>query len=225
MTDQADHFVAPECSWNLHWSDPNYTQGVDSATAVFSLQSLMAVAIGIGLAAATGFRVFLPLLVAGLAARWGNLPLSDGFQWLSTTGALLALGSASIIEVAAYYIPIVDHLLDVLAGPVAMAAGVVASAAVMAEIPPQIKWPVAIVAGGGMAGLTKVMSALVRVKSGLFTGGLANPAVSTGETAGALGVAIAAIVLPVICLLGLIVLLFWIGRRGRRSAARAPYIR
>ena len=198
---------------------------MDTATTALSIESLLAVAIGIGLAAATGFRVFLPLLVAGLAARWGDLPLAGGFEWLSTTGALLALGTASLVEVAAYYIPIVDHILDVLAGPFAIAAGVMASASVMVDIPPQVRWPVAILAGGGIAGVTKVMSALVRAKSGLLTGGLGNPIVSTGETAGALVVAIAAIVVPVLSLLGLGVLLFWIGKRTRRRAGRAPYIR
>ena len=65
------------------------------------LESLIAIAAGIGLAAATGFRVFLPLLVAGVAARWGGFPLSQGFQWLSSTSALIALGTASAVETAA----------------------------------------------------------------------------------------------------------------------------
>ena len=117
---------------------------------------------------------------------------------------------------AAYYIPVVDHLLDVIAGPAAVAAGVIASASAMANIPPGIMWPVAVIGGGGVAGLTKVLSALVRAKSGLATAGLANPVVSTGETAGAVVTAIAAIVVPLLCLLALAVLLFWIGRRVRR---------
>jgi hypothetical protein len=182
----------------------------------FSLQSLIAIAIGIGLAAATGFRVFLPLLIAGAASRWGGLPLASGFQWLSSTSALLALGTAGVIEVAAYYIPLVDHVLDVVAGPAAVLAGVLASASAMADIPPGIMWPVAIIGGGGIAGLTKAMSALVRAKSGLATGGFANPLVSTGETAGAIVTAVAAIIVPLICLLALFVLLFWMSRRVRR---------
>src|SRR5262249_38529008 len=168
----------------------------------FSVQSLAAIAIGIGLAAATGFRVFLPLLIAGAAARWGGLPLASGFQWLSSTGALVALGTASVVEVAAYYIPLVDHALDVLARPIAVLAGVLASASAMADIPARFMWPIAIIGGGGVAGLTKTMSALVRAKSGWVTGGFANPLVSTGETAGALVISIAAIVIPLICLMG-----------------------
>ena len=178
--------------------------------------SFVAVAIGLGLAAATGFRVFLPLLVAGLAARWGVLPLSEGFQWLSTTGTLVALTTASVVEVVAYYIPGVDHLLDIVASPAALIAGVIASASVMADIPPAIMWPVAIIGGGGVAGVTKVTSALLRAKIGPATAGLANPVVSTGETASAIAIAVMAIVIPLLCLLGLVVLLVWIGRRTRR---------
>lgn len=186
------------------------------------LESLVAVSIGIGLAAATGFRVFAPLLVAGLAARWGVLPLADGFAWLSSTGALITLGTASVLEVAAYYVPGVDHVLDILASPAAMVAGVIASASVMADIPPAILWPVAIIGGGGVAGLTKASSAVVRAKAGLTTAGLANPVVATGETAGAVGVAIAAIVIPIVCLLVVMAAVLWLARRALRFMSRAP---
>ena len=185
------------------------------------LESLVAVAIGIGLAAAAGFRVFAPFLVAGLAARWGVLPLADGFTWLASTGALVTLGTATVLEVAAYYIPGVDHVLDLLASPAAVLAGVIASAAVMADIPPAILWPVAIIGGGGVAGLTKASSAVVRAKAGLTTAGLANPVVATGETAGAVGLAIAAIVVPLVCLFVVAVVVLWLARKALRFMSRS----
>jgi hypothetical protein len=185
-----------------------------------SLEALVAVAIGIGLAAATGFRVFAPFLIAGLAARWGLLPLSSGFEWLSSTGALVTLGTASVLEIAAYYVPGVDHVLDLLAGPAAVVAGIVASAAAMADIPPAILWPVAIIGGGGVAGLTKASSAVVRAKAGVTTMGLANPVVATGETAGAVTVALAAIVVPIVCLIVVAVLVLWLARRALRFMSR-----
>ena len=69
----------------------------------------------------------------------------------------------------------------------------------MTDVPPSILWPVAIIGGGGIAGLTKGSTALVRAKSGLMTGGLANPVVSTAETVGATGLSLFAIALPVVC--------------------------
>ena len=181
-----------------------------------SLESLLSIALGIGLAAAAGFRIFVPLLAAGIAARTGFLPLTDGFQWLGSTPALLMLGTAAVVEVLAYYIPGVDHLLDVVAGPAAVGAGVVASASVMADIPQAVMWPLAIIAGGGVAGLTKGTTALLRAKSGVMTAGLANPVVATVETAGATGITVLALVVPLVCLAAIAGLLYWATRKAGR---------
>jgi hypothetical protein len=189
-----------------------------------ALAPLISVALGIGLAAATGLRVFLPLLLAGLAARAGFVPLAAGFQWLATTPALVTLATAAVCEVLAYYVPGVDHALDLVAGPATVVAGVVASAAVMADIPQSVTWPVAIIAGGGIAGLTKGSTAVLRAKSGLLTGGLANPLVSTVESIGAVVLAVLAILVPFACLAAVIALLAWATRKagrilfGRRTA-------
>jgi hypothetical protein len=178
-----------------------------------SWDTFAGVALGIGLAAATGFRVFLPLLIAGLAAHFGHLPLSENFDWLGSTPALVMLGTAALAETVAYYVPGVDHALDVIASPVTLVAGIVASAAVMADLPPSVLWPVAIIGGGGIAGVTKGSAALVRAKSGLMTGGLANPVVSTAETVGATGLSLLALALPVLALVVFVVLLAWLLRK------------
>jgi hypothetical protein len=182
-----------------------------------SFDLLFSVALGIGLAAATGFRVFIPLLVAGLAARAGWVPLIDSFAWLQSTPALVALGTAAVLETLAFYIPGLDHLLDVLAGPLAVVAGVLASASVMVDLPPEVRWPIAVIAGGGIAALTKGTTALIRAKTAVATGGLGNPVVSTAETAGAATVSILAIVAPLLCLVGVIVIVVWALRRFSRS--------
>jgi hypothetical protein len=186
-----------------------------------AIEISLSVALGIGLAAATGFRIFLPLLVAGLAARAGVIPLNDGFLWLAGTPVLLTLGTAALVETLAYYIPGVDHLLDVLATPAAMAAGIIVSASVMADIPPGVLWP-AIIAGGGIAGLAKGGMALLRAQSGVATGGLGNPVVSTGETAGAVILSLLAVMLPFIALLVVLGLMVWIVRKAGRRLFRRP---
>lgn len=182
----------------------------------FSWTMFAGIALGIGLAAATGIRVFLPLLIAGLAAHQGYIPLSENFQWLASTPALLMLGTAAVTETLAYYIPGLDHLLDVIASPAALVAGAVASAAVMTDLPPGIMWPLAIIGGSGIAGLTKGTSAVVRAKSGIMTGGLGNPAVSTAETIGATGLSLFAIALPFVALVVIVVLLVWLARKAGR---------
>jgi hypothetical protein len=178
---------------------------------------LVEIALGVGLAAAAGLRAFLPLLVAAVAARAGWTHLGHGFQWLESTPALITLGTATLIEGVAYLIPGVDHLLDLLAGPAAVAAGIVVSASVMTDVPPSIMWPVAIIAGGGIAGLTKGGAALVRAKTGIATAGLGNPVVGTAETVGATAISILAIAAPVLCVILVLALLFWAMRKAGRS--------
>lgn len=175
---------------------------------------LFSIALGIGLAAATGFRVFVPLLVAGLAARADYISLVDSFSWLESTPALIALGTAAGLETLAFYVPGVDHVLDVLAGPLAIIAGVLASASVMVEMP-EARWSIALIAGGGIAALTKTTAALVRVKSTALTGGLGNPIVSTAETAGATTISVLAILAPMICVVAALALLIFVFRRLR----------
>jgi Domain of unknown function (DUF4126) len=58
------------------------------------------------------------------------------------------LSAATIAEILAYYIPVVDNLLDSLATPAAFIAGTVVSAAVMTDVPPMVKWAAAVIAGG-----------------------------------------------------------------------------
>jgi hypothetical protein len=89
----------------------------------------------------------------------------------------------------------------------------------MVDMPPEVRWPIAVIAGGGIAALTKGTTAVVRAKSTALTGGLGNPVVSTVETAGAATVSILAIVAPLLCLAGVIVIVVWAVRRLRRSRA------
>lgn len=185
-----------------------------------ALGPLISIALGIGLAAAAGFRVFIPLLVAGIAARTGLLPLADGFHWLAGTPALVMLGTAAAVETLAYYVPGVDHALDLVAGPAAIGAGIVASASVMADVPPALMWPLAIIAGGGVAGVTKGGAAVLRAKSGVTTAGLANPVVATVETLGSTGIAVLAVAVPLVCFVAVAALLYWIAKAAGRLALR-----
>ena len=135
----------------------------------------LSIALGVALAAATGFRVFLPMLIVSGAAYTGHLHLDDSFAWLGTPSALIMLSVAAVAEVLAYYIPVVDNLLDTLSTPAAFVAGTIVSAAVMIDAPPMVKWTAAVIAGGGVAGLTQGLTGILRAHSTALTGGLGQP--------------------------------------------------
>lgn len=151
---------------------------------------------GVGLAAACGFRVFVPAFVVSLAANAGYLELAPGFEWLVQKPVTVALGVASLLEVGAYYIPWLDNFLDQAEAPVAVIAGTILSASVMTDMHPFLQWSLALIAGGGTAGTIQVSTAIVRAGSSMFTGGLGNAVVSTAEATGSVGVTGMGIVFP-----------------------------
>lgn len=161
---------------------------------------------GLGLAAACGFRVFVPLLVASIATRAGLLSPSPDFAWLGTNTALTAFGLATVLEVGAYYVPWLDHALDVLASPAAVVAGSVMVAAMAVDMDPFVRWTLAIIAGGGLAATVQTGTVAARGMSTSFTGGLSNPIVATGELGGALATSAVSLVAPWLALLGLLAL-------------------
>jgi Domain of unknown function (DUF4126) len=157
----------------------------------------LSIVLGIALAAATGFRVFLPMLIVSGAAYNGHLHLDDSFAWLGTPSALTMLGVAALAEVLAYYVPFVDNALDALATPAAFIAGTIVSAAVMTDVPPMVKWTAAVVAGGGVAGLTQGVTGILRAHSTVLTGGLGNSVIATAELGGAVLIPFLALAAPV----------------------------
>src|ERR1043166_5372948 len=110
------------------------------------METLLSICVGIGLSAACGFRVFVPLLIMSIASMSGHLTLAHGFEWISSYPALLAFAVATCVEVAGYYIPWVDNLLDAIATPAAMVAGTLVTASMVADLSPFMKWTLAIIA-------------------------------------------------------------------------------
>src|SRR6267142_2150432 len=139
------------------------------------MQTLMSICLGIGLSAACGFRVFVPLLLMSIASLSGHLPLAHGFEWIGSYPALVAFSVATCLEIAGYYIPCVDNLLDTIATPAAILAGTLVTASMVADVTPLLKWTLAIIAGGGAAGIVQGTTMVARGASSAGTGGLANP--------------------------------------------------
>jgi hypothetical protein len=179
----------------------------------------LSIVLGVALAAATGFRVFLPMLIVSGAAYTGHLHLDNSFAWLATPSALIMLSVAAIAEILAYYIPVIDNLLDALATPAALVAGTVVSAAVITDAPPMVKWTAAVIAGGGIAGLTQGVTGILRAHSTLLTGGLGNFVISTVQLGGAVLISFLALAAPVVAI-ALVVLFLLVAIRLLRRVLR-----
>lgn len=183
-------------------------EALNNAALINNLISLM---LGITLSAACGFRVFVPFLILSAVGVFSGFTLPSGFEWLDTNQALLMFGIASVLEIIAYYIPWLDNLLDTLATPLAAAAGaIITSASISQDMNPLIEWTLAVIAGGGSAGLIKGFTSVFRATSTVTSGGLTNPILSTLELIFATFLSIAALTLPVIAGFAVIILLLFV---------------
>ena len=184
-----------------------------------TLHTLLSIGIGFSLSAACGFRIFVPPLVMSTAALSGALPLAPEFEWIGTYPALVAFAVATAIEIAAYYIPWVDHLLDVVSTPTAIAVGTWITAALVPDADPLLRWTIAAIAGGGSAGIIQTFMGMTRLSSTAFTGGLGNGIVATIEALGAATLSIVAIFVPFLAVGLVAALLVLILRKGLQFLA------
>ncbi len=173
-------------------------------------ETIISIFLGIGLAASTGFRVFLPLFALSLAAYFDVWDLNESWSWIGSLAAVITLGAATLAEIFAYFIPWVDNALDSLAIPLAAIAGTAVMVSTIANLDPVVTWSLAIIAGGGTATAIKGANAAGRLTSTTTTGGVANPIVSTVETGTALTVTTASIFAPIFAVILVIIILAFI---------------
>lgn len=181
---------------------------------------IISIFLGIGLAAAVGFRVFLPLLILSLAGYYEVIPLNESWQWVGSITAVITMGIATVIEICGYYIPWLDNLLDTIALPLATLAGTAVMVATVTDLDPVVTWALAIIAGGGTAAAIKGNTSAARLTSTASTAGMANPVIATVETAVAAVMSFAAIFIPIlafIIVLFLFFLIFWFYKKLRRK--------
>ncbi len=184
----------------------------------------LSLCIGIGLSAACGFRIFVPLLVMSIATKAGHLTLVESFQWVGSDAALITFAVATCLEIAAYFIPWLDHALDVIATPVAIVAGTIATASMVGGMSPFLKWTLAVIAGGGAAGLVQGTTVVARGASTATTGGAGNPIFAALEFIGSVIMSVLAVIAPIVALLFLAAVLFVVLKKFAWKFFKKPQI-
>jgi hypothetical protein len=174
------------------------------------MELFLSMCLGIGLSASCGFRVFLPMLAANIAAMTGWITPGESFEWLATWPAFFVLLTATIAELGGYYIPFIDNLLDTIATPAAVIAGTLLTTSFVHIDSPVLHWGLGLILGGGTAGLIQAGTAMLRLLTSKTTAGFGNPVVSTAENVASFGLSGLAIFLPVIALVLVVLLVLWL---------------
>jgi hypothetical protein len=183
---------------------------------------LLAIAAGVVLAASAGLRAFVPLFAVGFASRTFGWDVATEMQWLASNTALTCFGIASVLEIAADKIPVVDHALDAVHTIIGPIAGALAGLSVWMHFPPVVATALAVAVGAPIAGGVHFLAATTRIKSSVVSGGTLNPVASTVEDGLTVSAIVIAIVAPLLALALTIVLLVVIGRFIAKRRRRSP---
>ncbi|WP_313578605.1 DUF4126 domain-containing protein [Chishuiella sp.] len=178
---------------------------------LLSTNFLLPILIGIGLVAATGFRIFLPLFIVSLLTDSGSIDLniSDNWSWIGTDTTMMILGLLAAVEIVVYYIPILDNFLDKLSVPLAAIAGIFIFKIVLPElINEYLSWVLAIVIGGGVSFFISATMTAARDVSTITTRGEGNFVISTVETLCSVILIFMSIYLPVLCFFFVLFILY-----------------
>tara|TARA_B100000674_G_scaffold252660_1_gene208377 strand:- start:509 stop:1087 length:579 start_codon:yes stop_codon:yes gene_type:complete len=153
------------------------------------------------LASACGFRVFVPPMLISLIYKLGIIELNETWNWLRNPWVFSILAIATLIEVFAYYLPWLDHLLDVFSTPSAIAAGTLLSAISLEGVNPSLQWFLAVVGGGSSAAIIQASSVSIRLASSLSSAGFGNLLISSIELFFAISIVLIVIFFPIFSLL------------------------
>ncbi|MEZ4901701.1 MAG: DUF4126 domain-containing protein [Spirosomataceae bacterium] len=186
------------------------------------MEIFLSLCLGVGLAASSGFRVFVPLLLSSIALHFGWVTGAAGFEWMGTWAAIGVLATATVLEIGGYYIPWVDNLLDTIAAPAAVVAGTLLTTSFIEIDNPILQWGLGLIMGGGTAGFIQVGTSWVRLASTKLSGGVANPVVASVENATAVGFSLFTFWLPIIAFVLVLLFMLWLTKRLLNRKSKTP---
>lgn len=193
------------------------------------MEAIPAALFGLVLASCAGLRAFLPVLAAGLGARFLELELPAQLEWLPRTEALAVFGVATVLEILGDKVPVVDHLLDSVQTVTKPALAVLAATPFLYQLSPEYALAIGIALGAPVALGVHTAKATVRAGSTVTTAGAGNPVLSILEDVIAVIAVVVGFLAPVLALVLMAALCFALVRlalrvrgavRGGRGAAR-----
>jgi Domain of unknown function (DUF4126) len=181
------------------------------------MELLTSLALGIGLSACCGFRIFVPMLVTNIAALSGHYHFGHDFAWMGTMTAFYIFASATVLEIIGYYIPWFDNLLDSIATPASIIAGTILTTSFLGgDISPIMKWVLGFLIGGGSAGVVQLGTTATRLASTVTTAGFGNIVIATIENVLSVVFSILSVFLPVLLGVGAVLLVMFLGKKLAR---------
>jgi len=188
------------------------------------MNAITPILMGVSLAACAGLRAFLPLLALGVGVRMGWMPVQPWLEWAGSNEALITFGVATLLELLADKVPVLDHALDTFHTFARPVAGALVAMGAFSQVSPEYATVLGIILGAPIAGGFHLAKAGTRVVSTTTTAGFGNPVLSIIEDIVAFVGVVMALLAPVLAAIGVLLIgvftLRWLrGRRWRNPLA------
>jgi hypothetical protein len=186
---------------------------------MLTMEILLALGIGIGLASVAGVRAFVPLALAALFAALGlfepSIRYADPDGWWTVVGVLAVL---AVLEIALDKIRTLDPVFGYVMVPVRAASGAVLFASLAPAVGGEmVPW---LVAGAVIAGVVAVAKVVLRPPAKAASAGVSSTALSLFEDVVALVGGAVGFFVPYLPLLLVAFLLFFYYRVRRRRGRK-----
>lgn len=173
---------------------------------------------GFGLSGAAGLNAFIPLLAVAVLGRLDVLHLAAPYDVLTKTWAIALISVFLVVEIIVDKIPVADHANDIAQTFIRPATGALLFAAetgMITDVHPGVALGLGLVTALGVHG-TK---AAVRPVVNATTAGFGAPVVSAIEDGISVVTTVLAIFLPIVMVVFLAIVIFFVVRLFRRAAA------
>lgn len=187
--------------------------------------ALGGIAAAFGLSTSAGLNAYIPLLMVALAGRFPAddplVTLNPPYDTLTSWWVIGFIGLMLIIEMTVDKIPAADTVNDIIQTLIRPTAGAVlfaANAQVITDLHPVI----AVIAGILLAGTVHTAKGVIRPAVTASTAGTGNWLVSIIEDVIAFFVSLFSILIPILAIIILGILAFFVFRFARRLRRRKP---
>lgn len=183
---------------------------------------ILAIFLGLALAASTGLNASLPLFMLAVAGHFhlAGVQLNAGLSWVGSDAAMIVLGLATLLEIVGDKIPAVDHALHTVGTVIRPLAGWLAAASVLGHVDPTTAAVVGLIVGAPTALGFHAAKATTRVATTATTLGMGNAFVSAVEDVLSFAMSMIGFLVPVLVPIVLVLVIAGLWRLAKAARRR-----
>lgn len=176
---------------------------------------------GLGLSAASGFRLFVPFAILSIFSISGMNNAVYNPCLFSSDLFLIIFVILSVSEVILFYNPWIDNMLDLIATPASIFSGIILTYFVLYDTEIYLRLLISVLSGGLVSLNVQLLTVKARSSTTIFSKGNGNHIVSTIENVSSICISILVLKYPVTGIFVSAIIIFliytFIIKRGYKS--------